>query len=142
MNATARLELRGGPGGRGDVEQHAGDDRGGRGEDREVLRGAVGVRLLHQPHNRPGEEARSPGRDRELARRCSRTRLNFLNILVDAKRNRPHKGHRSSEFEIVYNKITDTELAVVSSVVKREFAALGADSQAGAEADWVQERQD
>ncbi|XWS10254.1 hypothetical protein CRYUN_Cryun39dG0059600 [Craigia yunnanensis] len=41
---------------------------------------------------------------------------NFLNILVDAKRIDLIK-EIVKEFEMVYNKLTDTELAVVSSVV-------------------------
>ncbi|KAK9943572.1 hypothetical protein M0R45_009176 [Rubus argutus] len=49
--------------------------------------------------------------------------VNFLNILVDAKRIDLIKDI-VKEFEIVYNKITDTELAVVSSVVKLESQHL------------------
>ncbi|XVF18313.1 hypothetical protein REPUB_Repub11eG0010700 [Reevesia pubescens] len=44
---------------------------------------------------------------------------NFLNILVDSKRIDIIK-EIVQEFEMVYNKLTDTELAVVSSVVKLE----------------------
>lgn len=49
--------------------------------------------------------------------------VNFLNILVDAKRIDLIKDI-VKEFEIVYNKITDTELAVVCSVVKLESQHL------------------
>ncbi|KAF3447354.1 hypothetical protein FNV43_RR12540 [Rhamnella rubrinervis] len=48
---------------------------------------------------------------------------NFLNILVDAKRIDLMKDI-VKEFEMVYNKMTDTELAVVSSVVKLESQHL------------------
>ncbi|XWS10769.1 hypothetical protein CRYUN_Cryun38cG0026300 [Craigia yunnanensis] len=48
---------------------------------------------------------------------------NFLNILVDAKRIDLIK-EIVREFEMVYNKLTDTELAVVSSVVKLESQHL------------------
>ncbi|XP_043719144.1 ATP synthase delta chain, chloroplastic-like [Telopea speciosissima] len=48
---------------------------------------------------------------------------NFLNILVDMKRIELIK-EIVKEFEIVYNKITDTELAVVTSVVKLESQHL------------------
>ncbi|XVF04488.1 hypothetical protein REPUB_Repub05bG0087100 [Reevesia pubescens] len=48
---------------------------------------------------------------------------NFLNILVDAKRIDLIK-EIMKEFEMVYNKLTDTELAVVSSVVKLESQHL------------------
>ncbi|XP_010530142.1 PREDICTED: ATP synthase subunit delta, chloroplastic-like [Tarenaya hassleriana] len=44
---------------------------------------------------------------------------NFLNILVDANRIEM-VSEIVKEFEAVYNKLTDTELAVVSSVVKLE----------------------
>ncbi|XP_004290445.1 PREDICTED: ATP synthase delta chain, chloroplastic [Fragaria vesca subsp. vesca] len=49
--------------------------------------------------------------------------VNFLNILVDAKRIDLIKDI-VAEFETVYNKITDTELAIVSSVVKLESQHL------------------
>ncbi|KAH9289103.1 hypothetical protein KI387_033220, partial [Taxus chinensis] len=45
--------------------------------------------------------------------------LNFLYILIDKKRI-DLIGEIFKEFETVYNKLTDTELAVVSSVVKLE----------------------
>ncbi|MBA0733498.1 hypothetical protein Gogos_017505 [Gossypium gossypioides] len=48
---------------------------------------------------------------------------NFLNILVDAKRIDLIK-EIVKEFELVYNELTDTELAVVSSVVKLESQHL------------------
>ncbi|XVF79339.1 hypothetical protein PTKIN_Ptkin14bG0213600 [Pterospermum kingtungense] len=48
---------------------------------------------------------------------------NFLNILVDAKRIDLIK-EIVKEFETVYNQLTDTELAVVSSVVKLESQHL------------------
>ncbi|XVE63233.1 hypothetical protein DITRI_Ditri07aG0003400 [Diplodiscus trichospermus] len=48
---------------------------------------------------------------------------NFLNILVDAKRIDLIK-EIVKEFEMVYNKLTDTELAVVSSVVPLESQHL------------------
>ncbi|KAE8712992.1 ATP synthase delta chain [Hibiscus syriacus] len=48
---------------------------------------------------------------------------NFLNILVDAKRIDIIK-EIAKEFEMVYNKLTDTELAVVSSVVPLESQHL------------------
>ncbi|KAJ9146039.1 hypothetical protein P3X46_028356 [Hevea brasiliensis] len=48
---------------------------------------------------------------------------NFLNILVDAKRIDLVKDI-VKEFEMVYNKLTDTELAVVTSVVKLESQHL------------------
>ncbi|KAE8703365.1 ATP synthase delta chain [Hibiscus syriacus] len=48
---------------------------------------------------------------------------NFLNILVDAKRIDLIK-EIAKEFEMVYNKLTDTELAVVSSVVPLESQHL------------------
>lgn len=48
---------------------------------------------------------------------------NFLNILVDAKRIDIIKDI-VKEFETVYNKLTDTELAIVSSVVKLESQHL------------------
>ncbi|TYJ48131.1 hypothetical protein E1A91_A01G038500v1 [Gossypium mustelinum] len=48
---------------------------------------------------------------------------NFLNILVDAKRIDLIK-EIVKEFELVYNQLTDTELAVVSSVVKLESQHL------------------
>ncbi|OWM65752.1 ATP synthase subunit delta, chloroplastic [Punica granatum] len=48
---------------------------------------------------------------------------NFLNILVDAKRIDLIKDI-VKDFETVYNKLTDTELAVVSSVVKLESQHL------------------
>ncbi|XP_043721559.1 ATP synthase delta chain, chloroplastic-like [Telopea speciosissima] len=47
----------------------------------------------------------------------------FLNILVDMKRIELIK-EIVKEFEILYNKITDTELAVVTSVVKLESQHL------------------
>ncbi|XP_042494562.1 ATP synthase delta chain, chloroplastic [Macadamia integrifolia] len=48
---------------------------------------------------------------------------NFLNILVDMKRIELIKDI-VKEFEVVYNKLTDTELAVVTSVVKLESQHL------------------
>lgn len=48
---------------------------------------------------------------------------NFLNILVDAKRI-DIITEIVKEFEMVYNKLTDTELAVVSSVVPLESQHL------------------
>lgn len=48
---------------------------------------------------------------------------NFLNILVDAKRVDVIKDI-VKEFELVYNEITDTELAIVSSVVQLESTHL------------------
>ncbi|KAI4336318.1 hypothetical protein L6164_014857 [Bauhinia variegata] len=48
---------------------------------------------------------------------------NFLNILVEAKRI-DLINEITKEFEFVYNKLTDTELAVVSSVVKLESQHL------------------
>ncbi|KAH9290795.1 hypothetical protein KI387_034912 [Taxus chinensis] len=45
--------------------------------------------------------------------------LNFLYILIDKKRI-DLIGEIFKEFDTVYNKLTDTELAVVSSVVKLE----------------------
>ncbi|XP_048227319.1 ATP synthase subunit delta, chloroplastic [Ricinus communis] len=48
---------------------------------------------------------------------------NFLNILVDAKRIDLVK-EIVKEFELVYNRLTDTELAVVTSVVKLESQHL------------------
>ena len=48
---------------------------------------------------------------------------NFLNILVDAKRIDLIK-EIVKEFERVYNKLTDTELTVVSSVVRLESQHL------------------
>lgn len=48
---------------------------------------------------------------------------NFLNILVDAKRIDLMKDI-VKEFELVYNSLTDTELAVVTSVVKLESQHL------------------
>lgn len=48
---------------------------------------------------------------------------NFLNILVDMKRIDLIK-EISKEFELVYNQMTDTELAVVTSVVKLESEHL------------------
>ncbi|KAK4753868.1 hypothetical protein SAY87_001972 [Trapa incisa] len=48
---------------------------------------------------------------------------NFLNILVDSKRI-DLINEIVKDFETVYNKITDTELAVVSSVVKLESQHL------------------
>ncbi|KDP22880.1 hypothetical protein JCGZ_01954 [Jatropha curcas] len=48
---------------------------------------------------------------------------NFLNILIDAKRIDLAK-EIVKEFELVYNKITDTELATVTSVVKLESQHL------------------
>lgn len=44
---------------------------------------------------------------------------NFLNVLIDAKRLDAIKDI-VKEFEMVYNSITNTELAVVSSVVNLE----------------------
>lgn len=44
---------------------------------------------------------------------------NFINILIDMRRIEMIKDI-VKEFEVVYNKITDTELAVVTSVVKLE----------------------
>ncbi|XP_062020456.1 ATP synthase subunit delta, chloroplastic [Rosa rugosa] len=49
--------------------------------------------------------------------------VNFLNILVEAKRIDVIKDI-VKEFEIVYNKLTDTELAIVCSVVKLESQHL------------------
>lgn len=49
--------------------------------------------------------------------------VNFLNILVDMDRMELIK-EIVQEFEMVYNKITDTELAVVTSVVKLESQHL------------------
>ncbi|BFG41007.1 ATP synthase delta chain chloroplastic [Prunus yedoensis var. nudiflora] len=49
--------------------------------------------------------------------------VNFLNILVDAKRIDLIKDI-VKEYEVVYNKITDTELAIVTSVVKLESQHL------------------
>ena len=51
------------------------------------------------------------------------TTVNFLNILVDAKRIDVIKNV-IKEFEVVYNRITDTELAIVTSVVKLESQHL------------------
>ena len=48
---------------------------------------------------------------------------NFLNVLVDMKRIDLIKDI-VKEFELVYNKMTDTELAVVTSVVKLEAQHL------------------
>ncbi|KAK9270038.1 hypothetical protein L1049_025611 [Liquidambar formosana] len=48
---------------------------------------------------------------------------NFLNILIDMKRIELIKDI-IKEFEVVYNKLTDTELAVVTSVVKLESQHL------------------
>ncbi|QHO20124.1 ATP synthase delta chain [Arachis hypogaea] len=48
---------------------------------------------------------------------------NFLNILVDAKRIGLVK-EIAKEYEFVYNTLTDTEMAVVSSVVKLESQHL------------------
>lgn len=48
---------------------------------------------------------------------------NFLNILIDAKRI-DLINDIIKEFETVYNKITDTEMAIVSSVVKLESQHL------------------
>ncbi|KAG9451162.1 hypothetical protein H6P81_011127 [Aristolochia fimbriata] len=48
---------------------------------------------------------------------------NFLNIVVDMKRVEIIK-EIVKEFEVVYNKLTNTELAVVSSVVKLESQHL------------------
>ncbi|XP_028765068.1 ATP synthase delta chain, chloroplastic-like [Neltuma alba] len=48
---------------------------------------------------------------------------NFLNILVDAKRIDLIKDI-AREYEFVYNDLTDTELAIVSSVVKLESQHL------------------
>ncbi|KAL2468044.1 ATP synthase subunit delta [Forsythia ovata] len=49
--------------------------------------------------------------------------INFLNILVDMKRIDLIK-EIVKEFEIVYNKLTDTELATVTSVVQLESQHL------------------
>ncbi|KAJ7956047.1 ATP synthase delta chain, chloroplastic-like [Quillaja saponaria] len=49
--------------------------------------------------------------------------IDFLNILVDDKRI-DLINEISKEFEVVYNKLTNTELAVVSSVVKLETEHL------------------
>ncbi|CAM8979304.1 unnamed protein product [Rhodiola kirilowii] len=49
--------------------------------------------------------------------------VNFLNILVDMKRIDLVKDILK-EFEILYNKLTETELAVVTSVVKLESQHL------------------
>ncbi|CAK7323614.1 unnamed protein product [Dovyalis caffra] len=49
--------------------------------------------------------------------------VNFINILIDAKRIDLVKDI-VQEFEIVYNKLTDTQLAVVSSVVPLESQHL------------------
>ncbi|KAI8003594.1 hypothetical protein LOK49_LG08G01129 [Camellia lanceoleosa] len=48
---------------------------------------------------------------------------NFVNILIDMKRIELVK-EIVKEFEVVYNKLTDTELAIVSSVVKLESQHL------------------
>ncbi|XP_065847201.1 ATP synthase subunit delta, chloroplastic-like [Euphorbia lathyris] len=48
---------------------------------------------------------------------------NFLNILIDAKRIEIVR-EIVKEFEIVYNRLTDTELATVTSVVKLESQHL------------------
>lgn len=48
---------------------------------------------------------------------------NFLNILIDMKRIELIRDI-VKEFEIVFNKLTDTELAVVSSVVKLDSQHL------------------
>ena len=48
---------------------------------------------------------------------------NFLNILLDMKRMELLKDI-VEEFEFVYNKITNTELAIVTSVVKLESEHL------------------
>ncbi|KAL6984214.1 hypothetical protein U1Q18_017591 [Sarracenia purpurea var. burkii] len=48
---------------------------------------------------------------------------NFLNILIDMKRIDVIKDI-VKEFEVVYNKLTDTELAIVTSVVKLESQHL------------------
>ncbi|KAI3672388.1 hypothetical protein L6452_38474 [Arctium lappa] len=48
---------------------------------------------------------------------------NFLNILIESKRIDMIK-EIVKEFELVYNKLTETELAVVSSVVKLEETQL------------------
>ncbi|CAA3016743.1 ATP synthase delta chain, chloroplastic [Olea europaea var. sylvestris] len=45
--------------------------------------------------------------------------VNFLNILVDMKRIELIK-EIVKEFEVIYNKLTDTELAIVTSVVNLE----------------------
>ncbi|CAA2994436.1 ATP synthase delta chain, chloroplastic [Olea europaea subsp. europaea] len=49
--------------------------------------------------------------------------VNFLNILVDMKRIELIKDILK-EFELVYNKLTNTELAIVTSVVKLESQHL------------------
>uniref|UniRef100_A0A5B6ZAE6 ATP synthase delta chain n=1 Tax=Davidia involucrata TaxID=16924 RepID=A0A5B6ZAE6_DAVIN len=48
---------------------------------------------------------------------------NFLNILIDSKRIELIKDI-AKEFEVVYNKLTDTELAIVTSVVKLDSQHL------------------
>ncbi|KAA8538013.1 hypothetical protein F0562_027407 [Nyssa sinensis] len=48
---------------------------------------------------------------------------NFLNILIDMKRIELIK-EIVKEFEVVYNKLTDTELAIVTSVVKLDSQHL------------------
>ncbi|KAK9163059.1 hypothetical protein Syun_003961 [Stephania yunnanensis] len=48
---------------------------------------------------------------------------NFLNILVDSKRIEIF-NEMAKEFEVAYNKLTETELAVVTSVVKLESQHL------------------
>ncbi|KAL5538525.1 hypothetical protein UlMin_044687 [Ulmus minor] len=49
--------------------------------------------------------------------------VNFLNIVLDSKRI-DLINEIVKEFELVYNKLTDTELAIVSSVVKVESQQL------------------
>lgn len=48
---------------------------------------------------------------------------NFLNVLIDMKRIDQIK-EITEEFEVVYNKITETELAIVTSVVKLDAQHL------------------
>ncbi|KAL1821491.1 hypothetical protein DCAR_0417907 [Daucus carota subsp. sativus] len=48
---------------------------------------------------------------------------NFLNVLIDMKRIDQIKAI-TEEFEIVYNKMTETELAIVTSVVKLDAQHL------------------
>lgn len=48
---------------------------------------------------------------------------NFLNVLIDMKRIDQIK-EITEEFEVVYNKITETELAIVTSVVKLDAQLL------------------
>ncbi|ERN11716.1 hypothetical protein AMTRI_Chr03g139270 [Amborella trichopoda] len=55
--------------------------------------------------------------------KLQRSTANLLNILVDAKRSELIRDI-VKEFEVVYNKLTDTELAIVGSVVKLEGQQL------------------